>query len=79
VSIGKVQTSVAMLSREKGAFNLNYSLYASFFYVEANWTKGGRLVDDIAEGFGHLNSIFCLPSGDKVNGISGIARGKLDN
>ena len=41
MSIGKVCTSVAMLSREKGTFNLNYSLYVSFFYVKANWTEEG--------------------------------------
>jgi hypothetical protein len=65
-----------MLSREK-VFNLNYILYAGFFYMEANWTEGGKLVDNIAEGFGHLNSTFCLPNGNKVNGILGITGEKL--
>jgi len=51
-----------MLSREKGAFNLNYSYYVSFFYVKVKWTEEGRLIDDIAEGFSHSNSIFCLPT-----------------
>jgi hypothetical protein len=78
VSIGKVQTSVAMLSRGKWVFNLNYSLCATFFYVKANWTEGGRLDDYIAEDFGHLNSIFCLSNVNKMNGILGITRGKFE-
>ncbi len=41
MSIGKVYTSVAMLSREKETFNLNTAFMPAFFYVKANWTEGG--------------------------------------
>ena len=35
------------------------------------------LVDDSFERFGDLNCIFCLSSGDKIDSIADISRGKL--
>jgi hypothetical protein len=40
---------------------------------ELYWEKG--LVGDIAKGFGDLNCILCLPSGDKINIMLDISRG----
>jgi hypothetical protein len=40
---------------------------------ELYWGKG--LVGDVAKGFGDLNCIVCLPSGDKMNGTLDISRG----
>ena len=36
-----------------------------------------RLVDDVLESFGDLDSIFSLPGGDQVDSMSGVGRGKL--
>ena len=40
---------------------------------ELYWGKG--LVGDVAKGFGDLNCILCLSSGDKMNGMLDISRG----
>ena len=34
-----------------------------------------RLVDDVLESFGDLDSIFSLPGGDQVDSMSGVGRG----
>jgi len=36
-----------------------------------------RLVDDVLECPGDLDSIFSLPGGDEVDGMSGVGRGEL--
>jgi hypothetical protein len=61
-----------MLDRKERAFGLDYSLHPSLFKVKANCTRGKRLVDNVGKGFGHLNSIFCLLSRDKVNSMANI-------
>ena len=38
---------------------------------------GERLIDDIGEGFGDLDSIFCPLSGDEMDGMADIGGGKL--
>jgi len=45
--------------------------------VEANCTGGEGLVGDVFESFGHLDCIFCLASGDKMDGMANIGRGKF--
>jgi hypothetical protein len=66
-----------MLSRKERVFGLDYCLHPSFFEVKADCARRKRLVDNIAEGFGHLNSIFCLVGGDKMDGMVDIRGGKL--
>ena len=39
--------SLAMPSREERVFGLDYCLHTSLFQVEANCTRGERLVDDV--------------------------------
>ena len=36
-----------------------------------------RLVDDVSKCPGDLDSIFSLPGGDEVDGMSGVGRGEL--
>jgi hypothetical protein len=36
-----------------------------------------RLVDNVLECPGDLDSIFSLPGGDEVDGMSGVGRGEL--
>jgi hypothetical protein len=36
-----------------------------------------RLVDDVLECFGDLDSIFCLPGCDEVDGMASIGRREL--
>ena len=38
---------------------------------------GERLIDDIGEGFGDLNSIFCPLSGDEMDGMADIGGERL--
>jgi hypothetical protein len=45
--------------------------------VPANSFGRERLVDDVLESFGDLDSIFSLPGGDQVDSMSGVGRGKL--
>ena len=75
--IGKVQTRFTMSGREERAFSLDHSLHASFFEVKMSGAGGERLIDDIGEGFGELDSIFCPLSGDEMNGMADIRGGKL--
>ena len=35
------------------------------------------MIDDVGEGFGDLDSIFCPLSGDEVDGMADIRGGKL--
>ena len=78
MSISKVLTRLVMLGKEKRVFDFNYSLYFSFFEIEANcaWEEG--LVDDIFEGLGHLDCIFCPLSCNKMDSIMNIGRRKFE-
>ena len=58
-------------------FGLDYSLHARFLQVVMNGVRMERLVDDIGECFGHLDSTLCLVSGNKVDSMVNIGRGKL--
>ena len=66
-----------MFGRKKGAFGLDHSLQTSLFKLRTNCAGGERLVDNVGEGFGNLNSIFCLLSGEKVDSMADIGGGKL--
>ena len=44
----------------------------AFFKVKVNSAGGERLIDNIGEGFGDLDSIFCPLSGDEVDGMMDI-------
>ena len=66
-----------MLSREQRAFLFDHSLHPSFFKMEMNYTWGEGLVDDISEGFNHLNCIFCPLSCDKIDDMADIGRRKF--
>ena len=46
--------------------------------MKTNCGWGEGLVGDVAESFGDLNSIFCLVSGDKMDSMTNIGRGKLE-
>jgi hypothetical protein len=61
---------------EKRVFGFNHSLHASLFYVEVSCSGEKGLVGDIVEGFGDLNSIFCLPQGNKIDSMMDVNRGK---
>ena len=41
-------------------FELNYSLHPRLLQVVTNGVRVERLVNDIGECFGHLDSILCL-------------------
>ena len=77
MSMGKVQTCFMMSAREKRVFGLDHSLHTSFFEVKMNCARGERLIDDVGEGFGNLDSIFCPLSGDEVGGMTDVGGGKL--
>ena len=76
MSIGKIETRLAILDREKRAFFLDHSLHPSLYEMEANNAWGEGLVDDISEGLGHL-AIFCPLSCDKMNSIANIGERKF--
>ena len=69
--------SLIMVGREEGAFGLDYSFHASFFQVKADCARGEGFIDDVGESFGHLDCIFYLLRGDKMDSISNISRGKF--
>ena len=68
---------LAMLGRKKRAIFLNHSLYPSLFETEANCAWGEGLVDEISEGLGHLDCIFCPLSYDEMDGMVNISRRKF--
>jgi hypothetical protein len=45
--------------------------------VTTNILSRQRLVGDVPECFGDLDSILSLPRGDKMDGMSGVGRGEL--
>ena len=75
--MGKVQMLFTVSGRNERAFGLDHSLHASFFEVKTSGAGGERLIDDIEEGFGDLDRIFCPLSGDEVDGMADIEGGKL--
>ena len=75
--MGKVQTHFTMFGKEKRVFGLDHSLHTSLFKVKTNCAGGERLIDDVGEGFGELDSIFSFLSGDEVDGMVDIGGGKL--
>ena len=66
-----------MFSKKKGAFGVYHSLYMSFFKVRTNCARGERLIDNVGEGFGNLNSIFCLLTKEEMDGMVNIGGEKL--
>ena len=66
-----------MFGSKKRAFGLDHSLHTSFFQVLADSIGRERLVDDIGEGFGHLDSSFSPASRDEMLSIVDIGRRKL--
>ena len=64
-----------MPGRKKGAFYLDHSLHTSFLQVDHIGREG--LVDNVGEGFGHLDSIFSFARGDEMLSMLDIGRGKL--
>ena len=77
VSMGIIKIRLVMLGREKRAFFLDHSLHPSLFEMEVNcaWEKG--LVNDISEGLGHLDCIFCPLTCDKMDNMANIGRRKF--
>ena len=45
--------------------------------MSLNCSEGEGLVDDSFKRFGDLDCIFCLSSGDKMDSMANISRGKL--
>ena len=66
-----------MPGREEGAFDLDHSLHTSFFEAKTNGAGGEGFIDDAGEEFGDLDSIFCLLSGDEMDGMTDIGGGEL--
>ena len=58
-------------------FRSDHSLHTSFLQVEGDHIGREGLVDNVGEGFGHLNSIFSFDRGDEMLSMSDIGRGKL--
>ena len=75
--MGKVQMLFTVSGRDERAFGLDHSLHASFFEVKTSGAGGARLIDDIGEGFGDLDSIFGPLSGDEMDGMVDVERRKL--
>lgn len=67
-----------MVDKKKRMFDPNYSLHLNFFEIEANCAQGEWLIDDIFEGLGYLNYIFCPLSCDKMDGMANISRRKFE-
>ena len=66
-----------MSGKEKGAFGLYHSLHMSFFKVRMNCARGERLINNVCEGFGNLNSIFWLLTEEEMDSMMNIGGGKL--
>ena len=66
-----------MLGREKRVFLLDHSLHPNLFEMKVNCAWGEGLVDDISEGFGHLDCIFCPLSCDEMDSMANIGRRKF--
>ena len=75
--MGKVQMCFMMSGRGEWVFDLDHSFHTSLFKVKTNCAGGERLTDDVGEGFGNLDRIFCPLSGDEVDGMTDIEGGKL--
>ncbi|KIJ10139.1 hypothetical protein PAXINDRAFT_86532 [Paxillus involutus ATCC 200175] len=73
MAYSKVQPLLPMTLGEKRAFFLHYSLHSRFFEVMAYCLKGDRMILDVLKCFGHLDSIFNLPSTDRLNDMVHIS------
>ena len=69
--------SLAMSDKEKRVFGLDYSFHTSLFQVAVDSSHGEGLIDDVCESFDDLDSIFHPSSGDEMNSMLDIARGKF--
>ena len=45
--------------------------------MKADYARGEGFINDIGESFGYLDCIFCFLTGNKMDGISNIGRGKF--
>ena len=77
MSIGKVKMSLVMFGSENRAFELDHSLYTSFFQVLVDSIGREGLVDDIGKGFGHLDRSFSPASRDEMLSMVDADRRKL--
>jgi hypothetical protein len=66
-----------MFDRKKGALSFNHSIHNSFFQATSNCSVGEGLVGNILKRFGDLDCIFCLSSGNKIDSMTDVGRGKL--
>jgi hypothetical protein len=58
-------------------FGLDYRFHTNLFQVTVNHIRMESLIGDGGESFGHLDSIFCLVTGDPMDSMANIGRGKL--
>jgi hypothetical protein len=58
-------------------FSLDYSLHTSFFKMKTDCARGEGLINNVSEGFGDLDSIFCPLSKDETDSIMDIRGEKL--
>jgi hypothetical protein len=63
---------------EEGPLPLHHSLHPSLRQVPTNCFGRERLVDDVLECSGDLDSIFSLPRCDEVDGMVSIGWGELE-
>ena len=66
-----------MFGKKKGTFGLYHSLHMTFFKVRTNCARGERLINNVGEVFGNLNSIFCPLTEEEMDGMANIGGGKL--
>ena len=66
-----------MSGKEKGTFGLYHSLYITFFKMRTNCARGERLINNVGEVFGNLNSIFYPLTEEEMDGMANIGGGKL--
>ncbi|KIK76670.1 hypothetical protein PAXRUDRAFT_169153, partial [Paxillus rubicundulus Ve08.2h10] len=69
----KVQPLLPMTLGKKRAFFLHHSLHSRFLKVTVYCLRGYRVVLDVLKCFGHLDSIFSLPSTDESNGMAHVS------
>ena len=69
--------SLVIFGSEKRVFGLDHSLHTSFFQVLVDSIGRERLVDDIGEGFGHLDGSFSPASRDEILSIVDVGKRKL--
>ena len=62
--------------RERGIWSLPQPSY-ELFKVKMNCARGERLINNVCEGFGNLNSIFWLLTEEEMDSMVNIGGGKL--